>query len=125
MIDIDHFKLVNDNFGHHLGDDILQLVARTIFANCRSLDTVARLGGDAFGAIIASIDGDALRRVAERLRSLIETSGLRNSASERYRTTVSIGCALARSNETTAELLRRANDRLSAAKQGGRNQVSV
>ena len=124
MIDIDHFKLVNDNFGHHLGDDILQLVARTIFANCRSLDTVARLGGDAFGAIIASIDGDALRRVAERLRSLIETSGLRNSASERYRTTVSIGCALARSNETTAELLK-ARQRPPLCRQTRRSQPGI
>jgi diguanylate cyclase (GGDEF)-like protein/PAS domain S-box-containing protein len=125
MIDIDHFKLVNDNFGHQLGNDILQLVSRTLSANCRSLDTVARWGGDAFAAIIANVDADVLRTVAEKLRSLIETSGLRNSACERHRTTVSIGCAVARSNETVNELLKRVNDQLISAKQKGRNQVSL
>ncbi len=125
MIDIDHFKLVNDNFGHQAGDDILRLVSRTLSANCRSLDTVARLGGDEFAAIIANVEGDTLHTVAENLRSQIEASGLRNSPCARHRTTVSIGCAVARTSETATELVKRADDQLYSAKQGGRNRVSI
>jgi diguanylate cyclase (GGDEF)-like protein/PAS domain S-box-containing protein len=125
IIDVDHFKLFNDNFGHQLGDNILRLVSRTLFANCRSLDTVARFGGDEFAAIIANVEGDALRTVAEKLRSMIETSNLRDSACGRHHTTVSIGGAVAKANEPATELLKRANDQLCSAKQGGRNQVSL
>jgi len=125
IIDIDHFKLVNDNFGHQLGDHILRSVSHTLFANCRSLDTVARIGGDEFAAIIANVEGDTLHTVAEKLRSMIETSDLRDSACGRQHTTVSIGGAVARSNETATELLKRANDQLCSAKQRGRNQVSL
>jgi diguanylate cyclase (GGDEF)-like protein/PAS domain S-box-containing protein len=123
MIDIDRFKRVNDNFGHQLGDDILRLVARTLSANCRSLDTIVRLGGDEFAAIIANIRDLDLHKVAEKLRTMIEMSGLRGSAWERHRTTVSIGCAMAQSNETATALVKRADDMLYAAKRAGRNRV--
>jgi diguanylate cyclase (GGDEF)-like protein/PAS domain S-box-containing protein len=123
MIDIDHFKQVNDDFGHQLGDDILRLDARTLSANCRSLDTIVRLGGDEFAAIIANVHNVDLHKLAEKLRSMIEMSGLRNSARERHRTTVSIGCAMARQSESATLLLKRADDMLYAAKKAGRNRV--
>ena len=123
MIDIDRFKQVNDDFGHQLGDDILRLVARTLSANCRSLDTIVRLGGDEFAAIIANVHNVDLHKLAEKLRSMIEMSGLRNLARERHRTTVSIGCAMARQSESATLLLKRADDMLYAAKKAGRNRV--
>ena len=123
MIDIDRFKQINDSFGHQLGDDILRLVARTLSANCRMMDTVARWGGDEFTAIIANVDEENLQRVAEKLRSMIEASGLRNPAWERLRTTVSVGCALASPNESAVDLVKRADDMLCFAKGAGRNRV--
>ena len=123
MIDVDHFKHINDRFGHQLGDDVLRLVARTLSANCRMFDTVARWGGDEFAAIIANVDEEALRKVAEKLRSMIEASGLRNPAWEQHRTTISVGCAMAKPNESAADLVTRADEMLCSAKQTGRNRV--
>ena len=113
----------HDSFGHQLGDDILRLVARSLSANCRMLDTVARWGGDEFTAIIANVDEEKLQRVAEKLRAMIEASGLRDPVWARLRTTVSVGCALAKPNETAADLVKRADDLLCLAKQAGRNRV--
>jgi diguanylate cyclase (GGDEF)-like protein/PAS domain S-box-containing protein len=123
MIDLDHFKQINDAYGHHVGDQVLTLVARTLQANCRSLDTVARWGGEEFAAIIANVREAELLRVAEKLRAMVESSGLRESASAPARVTVSIGCAMAHANEPAADVMRRADDMLYAAKRGGRNRV--
>jgi diguanylate cyclase (GGDEF)-like protein/PAS domain S-box-containing protein len=125
MIDLDHFKQVNDNHGHHVGDQVLHLVARTLLANCRSLDTVARWGGEEFAAIIANVREEELRQVAEKLRSMVEASGLRESSSAPVRVTISIGGAMARPNEPAGELMKRADDILYAAKRSGRNRVCL
>lgn len=125
MMDLDHFKQVNDGHGHHVGDQVLHLVARTLLANCRSLDTVARWGGEEFSAIIANVREEELRVVAEKLRAMVETSGLRESSSAPVRVTISIGCAMARPNETAAELMKRADEKLYAAKRAGRNRVKI
>jgi 2'-5' RNA ligase len=123
MIDLDHFKQINDGHGHHVGDQILVLVARTLQANCRSLDTVARWGGEEFAVLIANVREAELLRVAEKLRAMVESSGLRESASAPARVTVSIGCAMAHANEPAANLMKRADEMLYAAKRGGRNRV--
>jgi len=125
MIDLDHFKQVNDGFGHHVGDQVLHLVARTLLANCRSVDVVARWGGEEFGAIIANVHEEELRKVAEKFRAMVEASGLRESSSAPVRVTISIGGAMARSNETAAELMRRADEKLYAAKRTGRNCIRL
>jgi diguanylate cyclase (GGDEF)-like protein/PAS domain S-box-containing protein len=125
MIDLDHFKQVNDGFGHHVGDQVLHLVARTLLANCRSVDTVARWGGEEFGAIIANVREDELAKVAEKLRAMVETSGLRESSSAPVQITISIGCAMARPNETAGELMKRADDMLYTAKRSGRNRICI
>jgi diguanylate cyclase (GGDEF)-like protein len=125
MIDLDDFKQINDRFGHQAGDEVLQMVARTLLANCRPFDTIARWGGEEFSAIIANVREGELRKVAEKFRAMIEVSGLRRSESESLRVTVSIGCAVAQPNETAAELLKRADEMLYAAKRGGRNRVCV
>ncbi len=125
MIDLDNFKQVNDNFGHQVGDRVLELVARTLSSNCRSLDTIARWGGEEFCAIISNVREQDLRKVADKLRAMVETSGLREAYCAPLRVTVSIGCALARTNETAAELMKRADEMLYSAKRTGRNRVHM
>jgi diguanylate cyclase (GGDEF)-like protein/PAS domain S-box-containing protein len=125
MLDLDNFKQVNDRFGHQVGDDVLRMVARTLSASCRAFDTVARWGGEEFGAIIANVREEELRTVAEKFRAMVEVSCLPGSGRESLQVTVSIGCAVAKANETAAELVKRADDMLYAAKQGGRNRVCL
>jgi diguanylate cyclase (GGDEF)-like protein len=125
MIDIDRFKQVNDSAGHHAGDEILRLVARTLSSNCRGLDTIARWGGEEFTAIITNVREDELRLVAEKFRTMVEASGLREAESQPLHVTVSIGGALARTNETAAELMKRADEMMYAAKRSGRNRVCI
>jgi diguanylate cyclase (GGDEF)-like protein len=125
MIDIDHFKLVNDRAGHQAGDEILRLVARTLAANCRGFDTVARWGGEEFTAIITNVHEVELRLVAEKLRAMVEASELRENDYAPLQITVSIGGALAQSNETAAELMKRADEMMFAAKHSGRNRVCL
>ncbi|HEX7501726.1 MAG TPA: GGDEF domain-containing protein [Polyangia bacterium] len=125
MIDIDRFKLVNDSAGHQMGDEVLRLVARTLSSNCRGLDTIARWGGEEFTAIITNVREDELRLVAEKFRTMVEASGLRETADKPIRVTVSIGGAIARPNETPAELMRRTDEMLYVAKRSGRNRVCI
>lgn len=124
MIDIDFFKKVNDSAGHHVGDEILRMVARTLSENCRGVDTVARWGGDEFAAIIANVRDDELRVVADKLRAMVEASAWRELGEDR-KVTVSVGAAVARANETPVELMKRADEMLYAAKNGGRNCVCL
>lgn len=125
MIDIDNFKQVNDSVGHHVGDDILRLVARTLSANCRTLDTIARWGGEEFSAIIANVREDELRRVAEKIRVMVETSELRDAEKAPVHVTVSIGGAVAQPNEIASELMKRTDEMMYAAKRSGRNRVCL
>lgn len=124
MIDIDHFKQVNDLAGHQVGDEILRMVARTLSANSRGVDTVARWGGDEFAAIIANVREDELRVVADKLRAMVEASALFELDGHR-RVTVSAGAAVAQTNETPIELVRRADEMLYVAKNSGRNCVCL
>jgi diguanylate cyclase (GGDEF)-like protein/PAS domain S-box-containing protein len=125
MIDLDDFKQVNDKFGHQMGDQVLTLVSRTLSANCRPFDTIARWGGEEFSAIIANVHEEELTKVAEKFRAMIEASGLPASDGEPLRVTVSIGCAVAKANETAAELMKRTDEAMYAAKHGGRNRVCL
>jgi diguanylate cyclase (GGDEF)-like protein len=125
MIDIDNFKQVNDSVGHQAGDEILRLIARTLSANCRNLDTITRWGGEEFGALIANVREDELRTVAEKVRAMVEASALRDSAKAPIHVTVSIGGAVAQPNESAAELMKRTDEMLYAAKRAGRNRVCI
>ena len=125
MIDIDNFKQVNDSVGHQAGDEILRLVARTLSANCRAFDTIARWGGEEFSALIANVREDELRKVAAKLRTMVEASELRDSSKVPSHVTISIGGAVAQPNESAAELMRRTDLMLYAAKRSGRNRVCI
>jgi diguanylate cyclase (GGDEF)-like protein len=126
VIDVDHFKLYNDRYGHPAGDDCLRLIAEiTGAALRRPPDFAARYGGEEFVALLPGTDEAGAREVAERLRLAIVDAGLLHEASGFGRVTVSIGAAsMAPAPRTDAQsLVRLADEALYDAKQGGRNQV--
>ncbi len=124
MIDIDHFKLINDRHGHPVGDQVLRQVAQVLTSALRDRDHLGRVGGEEFVAVLpGAAMGDA-QQVAERMRRAIEATVLAVPG-EPLRYTVSIGVACARTDETTGELLARADAALYRAKNHGRNAVVV
>ncbi len=122
MMDVDLFKQVNDECGHLLGDAILKLVARTLHANCRSFDIVARWGGEEFSAIISDVDAQQLVLVAEKFRAMVAASDLRLPG-QAMGLTISVGAAAAAADDTALTLLKRADQALYEAKRQGRNRV--
>ena len=120
IIDIDRFKLFNDQFGHALGDAILKKVSKALEATARQMDIVARLGGDEFAVLLPDCNLEAASRGAERLRSAIGDGPMRYEGRE-HTLTVSIGLAEAQIDDDPASLLKRTDSALYAAKEAGRN----
>jgi len=123
LFDLDHFKSINDRFGHAVGDDAIKLFALTASANTRASDVIGRLGGEEFAAILPSGATDAAH-VAERLRTAFEHAGVEISG-QRIGATVSIGIATAVSPVAIDPLLARADNALYRAKANGRNRVEA
>ena len=125
MLDIDHFKSINDAHGHLAGDLVLQSVARTLSACVRPMDTVARYGGEEFAVVPPSCHAPFARAVAERLRRAIETTPVRISPVEQVNVTVSVGGAFALQwiRSTKQLWAERADQQLYLAKQAGRNCI--
>lgn len=125
MLDIDHFKSINDAHGHLAGDLVLQSVARTLSACVRPMDTVARYGGEEFAVVLPSCQATFARAVAERMRRAIETTPVRISPVEQVNVTVSVGGAFALQwiRSTKQLWVERADQQLYLAKQAGRNCI--
>ena len=125
MLDIDHFKSINDAHGHLAGDLVLQSVARTLNACVRPMDTVARYGGEEFAVVLPSCQATFARAVAERMRRAIETTPVRISPVEQVNVTVSVGGAFALQwiRSTKQLWAERADQQLYQAKQAGRNCI--
>lgn len=125
MLDIDHFKGINDAHGHLAGDLVLQSVARTLNACVRPMDTVARYGGEEFAVVLPSCQATFARAVAERMRRAIESTPVRISPVEQVNVTVSIGGAFALQwiRSTKQLWAERADQQLYLAKQAGRNCI--
>ena len=118
MIDIDHFKGINDSHGHAAGDEVLKAVGRCLTRFLRSGDLVSRWGGEEFLVSLPNTSATAAMQVAERLRQQVAVlSDLPSSV------TVSVGVAACRMDETAGELVKRADEALYTAKNGGRNRV--
>ena len=123
LLDIDHFKLVNDTHGHGAGDDTLRAFAQRVREHLRQGDTCARYGGEEFVVVLPGTTLVAALEVAERLRQGVAEASLLSVPL--VRTTVSIGAAQYLPGETVEQLLARADTAVYAAKRGGRNQVRV
>ena len=123
MIDIDHFKGVNDTHGHNVGDEILKVFAERLVNNLRSFDLVARMGGEEFVAILPDVSEERAHMVAERLRRAIADAPITCSAEGgQLSITTSIGGSLIEHGKhTIQEVLDRADKCLYEAKNGGRN----
>ncbi|HVY59730.1 MAG TPA: GGDEF domain-containing protein [Xanthobacteraceae bacterium] len=121
MFDLDHFKSINDRFGHAVGDDVLRVFAQVIRTSMRATDIVGRLGGEEFAAIVPG-DIDVGAKIAERIRSGFEVAGAMIGM-HAVRGTVSIGSATAHAPVTDVDaLIARADAALYEAKRGGRNR---
>lgn len=122
LMDVDHFKRINDQYGHSVGDDVLCRCATAIQADIRDIDTFGRYGGEEFLLILPRIRDHKTITIAERLRVAIES--LVFEADHRsFGVTLSIGVAESRLGEPYATLLKRADEALYRAKNSGRNRV--
>ena len=119
LVDLDHFKRVNDRFGHQVGDQVLVGAARMLSARVRESDFVARWGGEEFAVIASVTDAAGATRLAEKLRALMEVTHLGPVDA----ITASFGVAEMRPDDTVESMVRRADEALYQAKSGGRNQV--
>lgn len=122
MIDIDHFKEVNDNFGHPAGDEVLRSVGQTLASMLREYDIGGRYGGEEFAVVLAETAPADMVKLAERVRERIgemEAHGKRTG----IRVTISIGVAVLNAQDTTDTLLQRADTALYRAKEEGRNRT--
>lgn len=124
LTDIDHFKKVNDEHGHDVGDRVLKMVAQTLRKASRTFDIVGRWGGEEFLSLAPNLNRDELHALANRFRVLVEQSSLPVN-SDTVRVTVSLGATLARSDDSVITLLKRADTLMYQSKTCGRNQVSV
>ena len=123
FIDLDHFKRINDKYGHDVGDETLKMVARTLEVNSRPFDLVGRWGGEEFIAVIRNVERGYLIRIAERYRSLVKQSGI-HSEKKRIRVTISLGATMVRDDDTLDSLVKRADRCMYASKSRGRDCVS-
>lgn len=125
MMDIDHFKKVNDTYGHPAGDTVLQTVARTLAKCIRPMDTVARYGGEEFAIVLPNCHTSFGAMVAERIRASVEALDIQVSPGLVLKVTISIGGAYAPEwiRSTAALWTERADSQLYRAKSAGRNRV--
>jgi len=124
-VDADHFKQLNDRFGHEFGDGVIVFIADRVRALTRPEDLCARLGGEEFGLFLAGATEDEAAALAERLRKDIELEGLRAFPSPGAAISVSVGIAIHKPGISAMELMREADRSLYAAKHGGRNAVVI
>ena len=125
MIDIDHFKAVNDAHGHAVGDEVLRQIARALKRIFRATDLIARWGGEEFVVVMPGADLDLAEEINARLsREIAAARPAIELVDGGLRVTVSVGVAAVRSADDTPDgLLKRADDALYEAKRGGRNRV--
>jgi diguanylate cyclase len=122
MIDIDHFKMVNDTYGHRTGDGVLRVVAGIIKKEIRDIDSLARYGGEEFAVILPHTVLSPALEVAERLRAKVEESRF-SYRGKQFSVTISLGVGEIREDDTLEAFIQRVDAALYAAKDAGRNQV--
>jgi diguanylate cyclase len=126
LVDMDHFKWINDTHGHTAGDNVLKEFGALLKRVVREGDFVGRYGGDEFALLLPRADLEVAAKVADRLRSeTTRTNFGLGSVGELGAVTISVGVALARAGDTPEVLIGRADQALYASKKGGRNRVKL
>lgn len=121
MVDVDHFKSINDNHGHQTGDEVLKAVAAALLETARDTDYVCRYGGEEFCILLPHVDLEGAKQAAERIRVAIE-----NLEVQSLKITASLGCSDSRQGgETPEHMIDQADQSLYHAKRNGRNQVAA
>ena len=123
LIDLDHFKRVNDTYGHPMGDEVLRTFAITMFANIRSVDRFGRYGGEEFLLVLPDMPDDGAARAMDRLRAIVADLDW-SAFSPGMKVTLSAGVATLKPDETTDSFLARADSALYVAKAQGRNRIA-
>ena len=123
MLDLDHFKTVNDRHGHQVGDDVLREAGAAIAAGMRGGDIVMRYGGEEFLVAIADVDESTLTASAERVIDRIRALSVADASGGTVSVTTSVGIAVSTSADSLESLIARADGALYAAKAAGRDRV--
>jgi len=124
MLDLDHFKNVNDQYGHDIGDAVLKMVSKTLKNALRASDFVGRWGGEEFFAIVRCNSNEDLFTISEKIRVLIEKSKLR-TGDQAIKITISAGCTLVNKSDDPASISKRADSALYYCKNNGRNMSYI
>lgn len=124
MLDIDHFKSVNDNYGHYAGDEVIRRVASVLKDHCRESDVVSRFGGEEFVMFLQDMDEQQAHTVAERIRRAVADLRVATRSGE-ISVTISIGGARLVPTSDIHSALQTADDALYSAKRSGRNRVMM
>ncbi|MCF7980351.1 MAG: GGDEF domain-containing protein [Pseudomonadales bacterium] len=122
LIDIDHFKKINDTYGHDAGDELLTAVSKRISSITRSSDEIFRLGGDEFAFLMIETNLTQAQKICEKIRNAFVNQAIGKHS---HRLTISIGIAAIQPNDHQATLYKRADKALYHSKNTGRNRVSV
>jgi diguanylate cyclase (GGDEF)-like protein len=123
--DLDHFKRINDEKGHDIGDKAIRVVAKTISSSIRPFDTIGRWGGDEFLGIFPNIPREILCTLAERLLALVRRSIIIDAPHDPIKITMSIGGLIARGTQNVDALIKKVDVLMYQSKQAGRNQVTI
>ncbi|MDP2804547.1 MAG: GGDEF domain-containing protein [Gallionellaceae bacterium] len=127
MVDIDHFKKINDAYGHLLGDKVIRAIAEALKSKIRGQDSVARIGGEEFAVLLTETDVEGAQSVANSVRKSIEKGKIRrlDNLNTISGITISIGIAKYNEGATMTDLLAQADEALYQSKEQGRNRVTV
>lgn len=125
MVDADHFKKINDRWGHGTGDSVLIGLSKILQRSVRQTDLVARMGGEEFAILLPETPPEQALSIAERLKDTVFSTVMTTCEQHDIRVTVSVGVATLQEGETLDDLLARADQACYASKTGGRNQVNT
>lgn len=124
MLDIDHFKSINDTYGHNAGDEILTLLAMLLTESVRETDMVARLGGEEFCVVLPEMGAEQCYHIAEKIRQAVEIHSFETEQGK-VSVTISLGVAQHKEGEAHTTWIKRADKALYQSKEGGRNRVTM